>query len=291
MVPLHTRECFNNHLGLWMVEPSFFRGAVETVRSNHWPLRQNMDAVGSEAPNSFATVTYRVIDSVAAIQMSGVMMKGVSKFADTVSTLEVRRALRLANRDPLVRAILLVIDSPGGSVAGTDQLAADVATSSKPVYAHIDDMGASAAYWVTSQAKRVTANRTGLIGSIGVVMVVEDLSKAAEMQGITVHAIATGPYKAAGAPGTPITSEMLSYWQKLVDETHSVFLRSVENGRGLTPSKLKPAADGRVFHAPEAKALGLIDAISSAEEALQFVSLKTSGFERKAAAINRIAAI
>src|SRR5581483_9650939 len=110
----------------------------------------------------------------------GMLMKGQSSMGGT-STVMARRDIRQAVADQDVAGILLAIDSPGGTVAGTDDLAAEVrqARTSKPVWAAIDDLGASAAYWVASQTQRVTVNSpTALVGSIGTLQVIRDLSAA-----------------------------------------------------------------------------------------------------------------
>ncbi len=257
--------CAAMHLGMWMIEPVWMRAAVEAVRTGTWPIRA-VDAANDGEEGPFMQVTP---DGVAVLDIAGQMQKGFSKFGGT-STLAARKLLREAVRDDSVRAILLHIDSPGGTVAGTADFAADVraANEKKPVSAHIDDLGASAAYWVASQAGRITANTTAEVGSIGTVAVVEDSSGKAETEGIKVHVVSTGEFKGAFADGAPVEEKHLEELQARVNELNAHFLHGVAKGRGMSTTDVKSLADGRVHIAAKAKALGLIDGVMSFDAAL-----------------------
>ena len=260
MIP-DTPECFANHMGLWLCEPTWLSQALSAIRTFAQP---QLEARASSDEYHLTR------DKVAVVAMNGPMMKGDSKFGGA-NTVQVRRTLRAAANEKGVRGILLVIDSPGGHVAGTQALADDVrsiAESGLPIHAHIEDMGASAAYWVASQANRVTANATAHIGSIGVLSVLEDISGAAEREGIKVHVISTGAFKGAGAPGAPVTEAHLDYMQEVVDDTFEHFLGAVAHGRGLKGSALEAVSDGKTHIAAKAHRLGLIDGIMSAEAAM-----------------------
>lgn len=258
-------NCAAQHIAHWMIEPTWFAQAVAAVKDGTWEIRSFMD----DKPEK--RVLY-VIDSngIAIIPLVGPLMKGDSKFGGTTSTVRTRRAVRMATQDSDVRGIMLHIDSPGGTVSGTAELAADVklADDQKPVHAFIDDLGASAAYWVASQARRVSANATAEVGSIGVVAVVEDSSGQAEAEGIKVHVIATGPFKGAFVDGTEVTPDHLAYLQQRVDEINGHFLRAISKGRKMSMAEVRKAADGRVFGAAVAQEMGLIDAVQRMDKAL-----------------------
>jgi len=208
-------------------------------------------------------------DGIAVLQVTGMLIKGDSKYGGS-STIRLRHAVRRAKEDPAVQGGILQIDSPGGTIAGVSDLADDLAdfNREKPLWAFIEDLGASAAYWLASQAGRIAANRTAEVGSIGVYCVVEDLSGAAEAAGIKVHVIGSGPYKGLGVEGTPITDEHLAYLQASVDDAFAHFTADVKRGRGrrLGADRLAESADGRVFPAADAKARGLIDAVESLDD-------------------------
>lgn len=264
---LHNPKCFHQHIGMWMAHPKWLTGAVNAVQDGTMPVRhtQETDVVDP------STSMRMDIDNIALINVSGAIMKGDSKFEGTVSSIRLRQEIRDAARDDSIKGILLNIDSPGGTFAGTDQLAKDIQTARniKPVRAFIDDLGASAAYWIASQAEQVSATPTTEIGSIGTVVVVEDTSGAAEMQGVVVHVISTGPMKGAFAEGAPITEEMIDTLQKEVEQANEFFMEAVQSGRGMDMKAVRALATGDTFFAKEAKALGLIDKIETFDEAVE----------------------
>jgi signal peptide peptidase SppA len=265
--PVHNPTCRANHMGLWAIEPRYLARAVESIKAGTWPARA-ADGMPGDASKP-ARLLEISTTGIGVIRIAGAMMKGYSKYAD-VDTLEVRRAVRTAVADERVKAILLLIDSPGGATAGTMELADDVAAANrkKPTYAFLDDLGASAAYWVASQARRISTNVAGEVGSIGVYAVVHETAKMAEMEGVTVHVLSTGPYKGAFVAGTAVLPEHLAYLQERVDEVAGFFFKAVREGRGLDDDEMAAVSDGRVFGAAEAKRLGLVDRIESLESAL-----------------------
>ncbi len=216
-----------------------------------------------ELKSAIEKIPARAGQSIALVKIAGSMMKSASSMGGT-STVQVRRDIRAAAADSDVSGILLAIDSPGGTVAGTDDLATDVraARRQKPVYAHIDDLGASAAYWVASQADKIYANSpTALVGSIGTMAVVYDMSKSAEAEGIKALLFATGPLKGAGTPGTAVSEEQAAYFQELTDQMQSSFDAAVKRGRGLTDKQLADVRSGGVFTAESAMGKKLIDGV------------------------------
>lgn len=251
-----TKRCAAAHITPWMVEKDWFIKAVKAYQSDQLPIQA---ARGTEEPR----VLFTVDDAgVAMIDISGHLMKSDSKFGGT-STIRTRSAVRMAAADPEVKAILLRIDSPGGTVAGTEELARDIrnAGASKPVIAHIDDLGASAALWIASQAGRVTANETAQVGSIGTVAVLEDSSEMAKKEGIKVHVISTGKFKGAGVPGTKVTDEHLAEIQEVVDDLNEHFLAAISAGRQIPMEAVREMADGSIHLADRALGMGLIDAV------------------------------
>ncbi len=170
-----------------------------------------------------------------------------------------------------VSGILLVVESPGGTYAGTQVLADEVwaASHKKPVYIFIDDLATSAAYWIASQAERIYTLSTGIVGSLGTYMVIADSSKLTKSAGIQIHVVKAGELKGAGTPGTTVTTPQLDAWQKLVDASNDLFLSAVARGRRMSLSKVRALADGRVHLGDAALRLGLIDGIKSFDETLE----------------------
>lgn len=265
-MPLN-EKCLARHSGDWAIEPNWFRVAIRQVEHNCWRILSTEEITASTERQSAYTIGS---DGIVVIEVSGPMIKGGSKYGGA-NTLALRKAIRATTQDSTVEGIMLLVDSPGGTVAGTDELAQDVATAAtvKPLHAHIDDLGASAAYWVASQASRISATRTSEIGSIGTLAVIEDVSEAAANEGIKVHVISTGAFKGAGVPGTPITDEHLAYLQERVNQLNETFVMSVARGRGKHVQTVKEKwGDGKVWLAGQAQEMGLIDNVESFDDAM-----------------------
>lgn len=258
---IHDPKCAAMHLSMWCVKADWLQAMVTAIK---------MGAVQADAARAAVKVDgakYTITGGVAVIPLHGSLMKRSSKYGGT-STLWARSALRHADRNNDVQSIMVHIDSPGGTSAGTAELGDAVRRAKKPVHAHIDDLGASAAYWVASQADHISLNRTGFAGSIGTYAAIYDTSGQAEMDGIKVHVLSTGPYKGAGEPGTAVTEEHLAHWQDVVNAHFGHFESAVRGGRRMLKSAFNKVSDGRVFEAKEARALGLVDEVSSFETAL-----------------------
>ena len=274
---LDTPECRANHAGPWLIEPKWFGRMVNLYRAGDLPRIQVDEASGR--PLFSATE-----DGIAIITLSGALMKGQSKFGGT-STIQTRRAIRAAVREPDIRGIMLSIDSPGGTVAGQDALAEDIRSASqrKPVHAFGADTVASAALWTAVQADKITAERMTEVGSIGVVAVVEDTSEATEAMGVKVHVVSTGDAKADFVDGAPVTEEALARLQSRVDEINSFFLRAVKRGRGFDSiDEVKALATGETWMAGEAQKKGLIDAVGSFDDALRALRRTLRDMEKAA---------
>lgn len=222
-----------------------------------------------------ASKPYVISNGIAIISICGPMSKaGATSFDDGCSTVDIRRQLRQAANDTAVTGILLRIDSPGGSVSGTQALADDVAAAvkKKPVYAYIEDLGCSAAYWVASQCEKVYCNETAIIGSIGTYMVVWDMSKMFAEAGVEVLLFATGEYKGSGTPGTVITDDQKNAFQATVDDLNDQFLAAVSRGRNMARKRVEQLADGNIHVGQKAKALGLVDDVMSMDDVLMRMS-------------------
>lgn len=269
------RAHLDEYFGVWAIEDRRFRALAERFS----PIGLAAHVAESE-PRAIRSAASSSGDGIAIIELRGPLMKQAGSLGEGSSTVAARRAIRQAAADPAVRGIMLVIDSPGGTVAGTKELADEVAAvaARKPVHAYIEDLGASAAYWVASQASRVLANETALVGCIGTFAVLVDSSARAEQLGYKVHVVKAGEHKGAGQPGTEITDEHLADAQRVVDALNEHFLAAVQAGRRMDPAKVRGLADGRVHVGAEARSLGLVDEIKKFEDAMAEMSVaKPSG--------------
>jgi len=210
---------------------------------------------------------------VAVIPITGIMTRHASfwtRYFGGAGTMDVEAAVSQAAADPRVNAILLRIDSPGGSVSGVAELADAVraAAVTKPVHAQVEGIAASAAYHVASQCTKIFAGRMDVIGSIGVQMMLYDFSKQFESEGIEAVPINTGEFKSAGAMGTKITDSQRDYFQGLVDGYFEDFEAAVRRGRGMSAKAWEAVSDAQIFLAPEAMVHGLIDGIQTFDQTL-----------------------
>jgi signal peptide peptidase SppA len=174
---------------------------------------------------------------------------------------------RDANDDDSVAQILLDIDSPGGSVYGVQELAAEIAASRKPVVAIANSLAASAAYWLGSAASEFHVTPGGEVGSIGVWMAHEDWSKAVADAGVNVTLIAAGQYKVEGNPYEPLSADARKFLQSRVDDYYQTFTRAVAKGRKVGVDAVRGGmGQGRVLGADQAKAEGMVDSIATFDQ-------------------------
>lgn len=252
--------------GLWCIEPRAFDRLDALLRGVDVAAVAAARAAPARRPGV-------VRGDIAVIDVAGPLTKRcgvVQAIFGNSSTEEIREAVIDAGCQPGVAGVMLRVESPGGQVSGIAELAkavSDVAVL-KPVHTFIEDIGASAGYWIASQAARVSANPMALVGSIGTFTVAVDWSEAAAKIGAKVHLLASGIHKGAGTLGTRIEAAHLEHWQSIVTSINGHFLDAVAAGRGMTRATVERLADGRAHVAAQAKQLRLIDAVSSFDEAM-----------------------
>jgi len=216
---------------------------------------------------------YRTEGEVAVIPISGPLMKRRSFFSFLFggsTYLDISRAINAALNDDQIGAIMLAIDSPGGTISGVEAVSDLIfeARKQKPIIAYSDGLLASAAYWIGSAAEVIVADKTARIGSIGVLMIHTDYSKADEKRGIKETYITAGRYKAIGNNSEPLSSEAREYIQSELDYIYSIFVDTVARNRDVETEKvLSDMADGKIFIGSQAKDAGLIDRIGNYSEA------------------------
>jgi signal peptide peptidase SppA len=190
---------------------------------------------------------------------------------------EARNRVNQLAADNSVGEILIFVDSPGGTVAGTHDLYLAIARAAerKRVTAVCEDLVASAAYYAIAGATEICLNPGGVCGSIGVYMVVLDASKLFERMGVDVIVIRSGPHKGARIEGAKITGEQLEMWQGFVDAQHRLFVAAVAKGRRMKVDRVNDVADGRVLVGEQAVAAGLVDRIATFDDVLAAAQLRT----------------
>ncbi len=209
--------------------------------------------------------------AVAIIDVNGPIVGGsISGFeasqiaaADSLISL-----IRAANADPEVEAILLKVDSPGGSVVASDLIYEELRLTEKPVVVLFGELGASGAYYISMPADHLIANSNSLIGSIGVISSFPNIEGLMEEWGVKVNVIVSGESKDFGSLYREMTEEEIAYWQTVIDGTYDNFVAIVAEGRGMTETEVRALADGRVYTGEQALTLGLVDALGYERDAI-----------------------
>ena len=181
----------------------------------------------------------------------------------------VLQALDRAATDDGVRAVIVAIDSPGGTMAGGEALHAALTriAARKPVIAVMGATAASAGYMIAMPAQRVFARESTVTGSIGVLMQTVEVSELMERWGVRPQVIASGPLKDQPSLFRPLTEEGRAALERVVNDLQAQFVAMVAAGRHMDADRVRPLADGRVFTGRQALEAGLIDAIGGEREA------------------------
>lgn len=210
---------------------------------------------------------------VGVIDISGAIMAGSATgiFGEEMAGDEVVAQLRQAARDPRVKAVVLRLNSPGGTAAASQEIADEVLRvkkAGKKVVASMGDVAASGAYWIAAGADRIVANPGTMTGSIGVIMDVVDLQGLYGKLGVDTNTFKSGPYKDMGSPGRDISPEEKKIFQGMVDDIYLQFVDTVSGGRKMSVEEVKKIADGRVFTGRQAQKLGLVDELGNFYDAV-----------------------
>ncbi len=191
-------------------------------------------------------------------------------FSHTVGSRDIVDEIKEAEDDPSIKVIFLDINSPGGSVVASKEIAYAVENCTKPVVAYIGDIGASGAYYVASASDLVIADEDSLTGSIGVIMELENYAGLLKKLGINITTLKEGKYKDIGSPTRPLTLEERKILENITNLAYQHFKRDLLAFRG---DKLKASidqiADGRPLTGYQAWRLGLVDELGTREFALK----------------------
>lgn len=221
---------------------------------------------------------YQVINGVAVINISGVLMKSMSFMSwlfGGSSMQAIGDAYRAAIADNSVKAIMLKIDSPGGTVDGTQELAGSISNgkAGKPVIAYSDGQMTSAAYWIGSSADALyISGDTVVTGSIGVIATHIDVSKNDEQYGERYTLITAGKYKGVTSIHAPLSAEGRQELQDMVDHIYGVFISDVARNRNISIEDALKMADGKIFIGKQAVEVGLVDGVATYDQLINSMS-------------------
>jgi signal peptide peptidase SppA len=256
-----------------LVDPSkidHFKACLEALSEFEWPVCAGGFWFADDDPMSEYR-PYRVEGGVLTIPVKGALLNGFPYAYGEVATgyEYIAAAIRRGVADSDVRGIALQIDSPGGMVAGNFDLADAIfaARERKPIRAYAAESAYSAAYSIASAADRVSVARTGGVGSIGVVTMHVDMSKALAEAGYEVTYIYAGKHKVEGNPFEPLGDDARARIQARIDNLYSIFVSTVARNRGLDEAAVR-ATEAATYGAEESVAKGLADEVGSFETAV-----------------------
>lgn len=276
-MPNNAKHSFLMHTA-WVLEPDTLAIVDDIITARLEGRTRDLVAIeaahGTALENRANSKPYAVVDGVAVISVNGVMGKRMGMFSEMsggVSTQRIQMQVEDALTDPAIEAVVLSIDSPGGTVDGTAELGDFLLANRgiKPVHAYADGLMASGGYWLGACCERITAYRTTQVGSVSVVLCHYDRSKQDEKAGVKRTFITSGEYKRMANDAEPLNEKGEAYLQQSVDRYHSMFIEAVAAGRGQSPESIQEKiGDGRVHIADAALEIGMIDAIGSLAETI-----------------------
>ena len=207
---------------------------------------------------------------VAVIPIMGEIQSHTDSFSNSFSSREIKDYLKQADEDSGVAAILLEIDSPGGGVVPSKEIAQAVASTKKPVVAYIENVGASGGYYAASASDYIVADEDSITGSIGVIAIIPSIESLLKEHGVNVQVLKKGTYKAAGNPFEDLSPADANMYQGMLDQAYAHFKRDILQYRPyLTAQRLDAVADGRILTGEQALAAGLIDQTGSYDDAVK----------------------
>lgn len=233
-------------------------------------------ALGLMAANSFNGVTSLPLgDAVAVVRVEGTILPGEAPpptlFSETggaaYSTSIIER-LKQADSNNNVKAVVLFVDSPGGSVFASDEIALQVQAMNKPVIASMGSLAASGGYYVSAPTDEIWASPHTLTCSIGVISQFLNFEEFAQEWGITAVTVKSGQFKDTGNPFREFTAEDRVLWQDLINEAYAAFVLVVAEGRGMSEADVRAIADGRICSGRQAQEMGLVDELGYLQDAI-----------------------
>ncbi|MEI4978737.1 signal peptide peptidase SppA [Aeromonas caviae] len=226
-------------------------------------LKEYLAAIPEQYPQSGK-------DEVGLITASGAIMDGVQP-AGTIGGDSLADLLAEARRDDQVKAVVLRVDSPGGSAFAAEQIRAELLAlkqAGKPVVISMGSYAASGGYWISADADKIFASPTTLTGSIGVFGMFATIDKALSQYGVHTDGVGTTDFVGVGLTRA-LPDHVGEAIQLSVEDTYQRFVGLVGKGRGLSLEEAEKAAEGRVWTGQDAKALGLVDEFGNLDDALK----------------------
>jgi protease-4 len=219
---------------------------------------------------------------IALVPIKGVVVSEKSPLPTTrrVVSVEIVRLVGEIRRNKRIKALVLEMNSPGGTPFPCGEIAEAIKTVNKPTVAWVREVAASGGYWIASAADSIVAGSLSLVGSVGVASIRPDFSELLKKIGIDVDAVASGIHKLFGFPFKPLTpEEKQEDRQRREEEIEAIqknFLAEIQGKRQLTEEVIREISSGKTYLGQEAKNLGLVDELGGKEKALEIAAKKAN---------------
>lgn len=214
-------------------------------------------------------------DKIAVISIDGSMVADKSTDEKKVAcSSDIVRKLRKATDDEDVKAVVLRINSPGGTPVAAEEIISQVEKTKryKPVVVSMGDIATSAAYYVSSSADKIYANPDTFTGSIGVIWVFKNKTRYYDEEGINFYIAKSGNFKDVGADWRGLSDGEKAYVQSIINESYDRFVSNVATGRNISETQIRSIADGRVYTGYRAKEIGLVDELGGLYDAVNMAA-------------------
>lgn len=214
-------------------------------------------------------------NKVAVISLSGPIQPESSGFlfgGNVISPQQVRSQVERAKNDIGVKAVVLQVESPGGSAAASQEILNELGRLKKPIVVSMGDVVASGGYYISAKADKIVALPATLTGSIGVISEIPNLKGLFDKLGIEMEVFTSGKHKDMYAGLRELTPEEKAIMQETTDQIYDQFVQVVVEGRGLSEDKVRELATGQLYTGVQAKELGLVDELGGLNEAIDLAA-------------------
>lgn len=215
--------------------------------------------------------------NVALIPIEGVIVSSDGSgflFEDVTDSMDTVELIEKADKNPGIKAIILEINSPGGSAVASEEIADAVRKTNKTTVAWIREVGASGAYWIASASDHIVASRVSITGSIGVIASYLEFPGLLEEYNVTYRRLVSGKFKDLGSPFKEMTGEEKDVFQQNLDMIRDYFVSEVAKNRNLSRKDVDKLANGLFYLGIQAKELGLVDEIGGKDKVIAYVEEK-----------------
>lgn len=214
-------------------------------------------------------------DKVAIVEIHGTISASQTSGAfevEKATPQTFKKLLKKAEKDSSVKAIVIDINSPGGSVVASEEMAEAIKACEKPTIAWLNEIATSGAYYVASACDYIIADRATITGSIGVISILPEYSELLKKIGINMQVIKSGEHKDFSSGFRPMTEEEEEMMQDVINEIYDQFVGEVAEGRNLSIDYVKTVSEGQIYSSRRALELKLIDEVGSKERAIKMAA-------------------